>query len=136
MPSPPGRGGTSHHYALPSCWRVYCIGKTLHNSVPATKRLHEPCCAPCPEMGAASWCSLEIGSNDILQSSTFALWILLGIAGALLAATLLCAWFAWSASHLSVEVTREALQSRVPLYGRTLPPAGLVPNMALQALEG
>jgi hypothetical protein len=62
-----------------------------------------------PRWDAASWCSLEIGSNDILQSSTFALWILLGIAGVFPAASLLCAWLAWSASHLSVEVTREAL---------------------------
>jgi hypothetical protein len=58
---------------------------------------------------------------ELTPASTLASWILLGIAGALLAATLLFAWFAWSASHLSVEVTRDALQLRVPLYGRTIP---------------
>jgi Bacterial PH domain len=58
---------------------------------------------------------------ELTPAPTLASWILLGIAGALLAATLLFAWFAWSASHLSVEVTRDALQLRVPLYGRTIP---------------
>jgi hypothetical protein len=58
---------------------------------------------------------------ELTPASTFVSWSLLGIAGALLALTLLCAWVAWSASHLSVTVTREALQIRVPLYGRTIP---------------
>lgn len=58
-----------------------------------------------------------------VSSSTAA--ILGGLTVFILALAALFAWIAWSASHLSVAVSEDAIHLRVPIYSRSVPISSL-----------
>ena len=62
--------------------------------------------------------------------------MLLGIALLTLTLAMLCIWFAWSASHLSVSIRSDTLQLHLPLYGRSIPISHLdLPNARIADID-